>query len=553
MGRIWQRVAVIGLDGATLDLLRPIAAAGYMPRLAGLLAQGAAGPLTSSIPPITAAAWTSFATGMNPGKHGLVDFVYFPRRGYEVSVATSAQRQAPPFWQVLGQAGLKVGIVGVPMEYPPQPVNGFLLTGMMTPPGSTNIAYPPALAQELEQAVGGYLPYEGEGVLAADPKTYSERVCQDTARRAHAGAYLIRRYAPDFFAFVFMALDPIQHQFFHLLNLAETLTPAQMEQRAAILKVYRAVDEGIGELCDALGEDTLVIIMSDHGFGPLDGFLHLNNWLLQHGYLALKRDPETVLRAALFRAGMTPENVYRTLRSWGLDLRRKANRGQSYKRLRRYFLSFANVDWARTRAYALGHVGQIFINLQGRQPQGNVARGTEYEALVGQLSEELLALRTPGSGRPLIERVYRQAEVYRGRCLDDLPDLVLQPTDFRYVAFGESEFASNKIVAPTFGHTGHHRMNGTLIVAGPGVRAGALNGASLVDIAPTILHALGCAIPAEMDGTALTALFEEGTAGQRAIVIAAPAGQAEQESENPYSEQEEEEIRCRLENLGYIA
>ncbi len=548
----WKRVLVIGLDGATLDILRPLAQAGRMPNLARLMEQGAVGPLLSSVPPITAAAWTSFATGMNPGKHGLVDFVHFPGHGYEVGVATSAQRRMPPFWDWLGRAGHRVGIVGVPMEYPPQPVNGFMLTGMMTPPGSANIAYPPELAQELQQAVGGYLPYEGEGVVAADPGVYANRLCRDTEQRVRAALYLLDRYNPAFFAFVFMALDPIQHQFFHLLAPSQPLSPALAARRDQILTVYTAVDRGIGEIVHAVGDDALIIVMSDHGFGPLDGFLHLNNWLLQKGYLALKGDPLTLLRRLLFRLGFTPENVYRAVRAVGVDLRRQANRGQAYRRLRHIFLSFGNVDWQRTRAYALGHIGQIYVNLQGRQPHGTVRPGAEYDELCQRLKEELLDLRDRRTGGRLIERVYRQQEVYHGPYLDELPDLILQPRGFRYVAFGESEFASNRVVAPTFGHTGHHRMEGTLIVAGRGVKPGSVAGASLVDLAPTIVHALGCAIPADMDGCVLAEVFAEHILAERPPSHTAAEGIGGP-AETPYSPEEEEQIRWRLENLGYIA
>ncbi len=527
-----------------------------MPHLRRILEQGVVGDLCTTMPPITAAAWTSFATGVNPGEHGLVDFVPFPGGGDDVAVASSRDVRARTIWAIAGEQGRTVGVMGVPMTYPPQQVNGFLISGFMTPPGSKNFAYPPELPQELESAVGPLVLYAGEGVAPRDIRRFTRRLLIDVDARVHAAAYLLEKYEPDLSIFVFQCLDGIQHRFYHILDVkGPHHAPRQNDDdRDDLLAVYGAVDEGIGRLRAAVGEDAVVFLMSDHGFGPLLGFIHLNNWLREQGYLVVRQDPLTVLRCALFRLGFTPEMAHQLSQSLGLDLRYKVNRGQSFKFLRRLFLSFDNVDWSRTRAYALGHIGQVFINLRGRQPQGVVTPGSEYEALRDELIVELLGLKHPTSGERLIARVYRREELYSGAQVGNLPDLLLEPRGFRYVAFGESEFASNQVVGPSFGHSGHHRMNGIFAAVGAGVRTGKqLEGARIVDIAPTVLYALGCAIPMGLDGRVLTAVFQPERTRAYAPQYAESPAMDQTESLEGYSEEDEAAVRQRLRDLGYIA
>ena len=550
------KVLIIGIDGGSFDILRPLTEQGVMPRLRHILEEGIAGDLTTTMPPITAAAWTSFATGVNPGRHGLVDFVYFPGCGYHVAVASSRDVRAPTVWDIAGDQGREVGIIGVPMTYPPQRVNGFLISDFMTPPGSRNFTHPPELQDELESAVGPFVTYEGEGIAPWDIPRFAQRLVRDVQARVNAAVYLFERYEPDLSVFVFQSLDGLQHRFHRILDINDPHhNPREsVLYRDDLLLVYRAVDEGIGRLRVAVGEQAVVFLMSDHGFGPLYGFIHLNNWLRERGYLVLRRDLLTALRYALFRAGFTPEMAHKLSQVLGLDLRYKVNRGQAFGALRRIFLSFDNVDWGRTRAYALGHIGQVFINVRGRQPQGAVAPGIEYEALCDKLIAELLALKHPITGEHLIAHVYRREQLYSGPQVEHLPDLLLEPREFRYVAFGESEFASNRIVGASFGHSGHHRMNGVFAATGPGVCTGKqLKGTRIIDIAPTVLYTLGCAIPEGLDGQVLKDIFQPERLSSHPPRYMESRGVDQPGSSDGYSEEEEAAVRQRLRNLGYIA
>jgi predicted AlkP superfamily phosphohydrolase/phosphomutase len=549
-----RRVLVIGLDGATWDVLDPLMRAGILPNLAALLTRAAKGTLLSTLPPITAAAWTSFATGKNPGKHGLVDFIYFSKHGYRVAIANSTTRAAPSLWNLLSACGKRVGVVSVPMTWPPEPVNGVMVTDMMTPNPQVDYTYPPALKRELLEQVGAFVITPGEGELPSRPIEYLAKVRADVAQSVRYALYLLNKEPYDFFMYVFGVVDVLQHQFWYLLEAnPDTLDATRRAVRDAVLGIFSQVDKGLGELLKHADEETLVVLMSDHGFGPLKGFLHVNNFLLEWGYLVLKSGTVSRLKQTLFRSGLTPQNVHLTLKAVKLDLRRRLNRGRAYGLLRRFFLSFDDVDWDKTRAFALGHIGQIYINLRGRQPRGRVAPGAEYEQLRDELRRGLLGLKHPATGEALIARVFNREELYHGAQLDNTPDLVLLPYDFKYVAFGESEFASNRIVGPALGHTGHHRLEGIVALRGPEVRAGAtLKQATLLDLAPTILLALGLPIPSDMDGRVLAEGFAPEWLGSHAPSFVT-AGADRVEAGTGYSDAEEAQVIDRLSDLGYVS
>ena len=171
-----RKVAVFGLDGITFDLLRPWLDEGRLPNLASVLERGTSGPLRSTIPPVSASAWASFFTGTNPGKHGMVDFTYPATNGYEIKVSNSRTRSAPALWEIVGNAGGKVGVVSMPMTYPPQPVNGFMLCSFLTPSADSKYSYPSSLMAEIEAGGGSFPLHMSEKGRGTDPSRFVRSV-----------------------------------------------------------------------------------------------------------------------------------------------------------------------------------------------------------------------------------------------------------------------------------------------------------------------------------------------------------------------------------------
>ncbi len=559
-----MRVLVVGLDGATFDLIRPWAAAGHLPALARLMQQGIHGELRSTMPPVTSPAWPSFMTGMNPGKHGVFDFIR-SRRGDSpggFDMVNASHIAARPLWQLLSEAGRRVGVVGVPVTYPPRPVNGFMISGILSP-RHAEIAYPPGLLRRYEDELGPYRISPAVQYADGDEEAFVADLLALMEQRARYALRLMRDYEWDFFMVHFVALDAAQHALWKFVDPthprydphSEVETAAGQRYGDSLRTLYQKADAILARLWEQTGPDDVLLVMSDHGFGPLHGTVNLNNFLLQRGFLCLKRDVATRLRYALFRHGITPSAAYALLVKLGLqDVVVKVSKRARNAIVGR-FLSFSAVDWSRTQAYAMGHVGQVFINLRGRELHGCVPP-EEYEAVRQRVADALRELEHPQFGRPLVDEIIFKEQVYQGPYAERGADLLPVMDGFRYIAF--PLFASNaQLVTPQVrGDSGCHRLHGILLADGPAVRQGIeLDGARIIDLAPTILYRMGLPVPGDMDGCVLTEMFEP------AFVRATPLQQTEAEAGEPTADrrpehellpEERAEIEARLRSLGYL-
>ena len=554
------RLFVVGLDGATFDLIRPWAERGHLPTLQRLMQGGAWGELRSTIPPMTAPAWTSFATGKNPGKHGLYDWISRDHDSYDVSPLTAQHIAEPTLWSLLSDSKRRLCVFNVPMTYPPQPVNGLMVSGMPAPSTRVTITYPPSLLEEIQQVVGEYLLYPDPGQAYSDAgvDAFLERLYRTTETRLRTLDYLRKREAWDFLMVVFNGTDTVQHALWKYMSPAHPLhDPAKAKRYGdAILRYYQFVDEALGRLLDSLDDDTVLLIMSDHGFGPFHKFIHVNNWLRQQGWRRLKRTPKTRAKSALFRLGFAPMPIYNFLMRLGLGgLKREVVRGKGQGLLKTLFLSFDDVDWRRTVAYSLGNIGQIYLNMRGREPLGTVAPGAEYEALRDEIIERLQELRDPETGEAVVQEIYRREKIYNGPALERAADILFIPTRMEYFGFGEYEFGSNRIIeAMKRGISGTHRMNGVLLLHGKPVRPGGqIKGASLCDLAPTILHLMGEPVLSDMDGRVLTEALMPRHADLSCIRYVDLEQNCQKPPLGPGLDTEAEAIIVeRLRNLGYV-
>ncbi|MFN2226803.1 MAG: alkaline phosphatase family protein [Anaerolineae bacterium] len=551
-----MRVLVIGLDGVTFDLLGPWIESGELPHLRELMQRGAAGPLRTTLPPISSSSWSSFVTGVNPGKHGLVDFVYPGTDSYKVAMVNATSRRTRAIWNWLNDAGLRAGLLGIPTTYPPEPVDGFMIGGFLSPGPDSEWAYPPELKAELEAKLGRFY-------LAPDERYRStrhlDRFLDDleasVENRTQAALYLMAKEPWDLFTVVYWDTDMVQHETWRLLDPGHPRHDAAEAAawRDRILAFHRKVDADVGRLLDAAGPDTLVVVMSDHGFGPVHSFFLTNNWLADLGLLQFKRAPWTRFKRLLFRLGYTPLRMFRVAKALGLGrLRRKVRFQQSAGLLNRLFLSFDDVDWSRTRAFSIGSFGQVYINLAGVRPQGIVQPGQEYEELKEWIAGQALTLRDPRTDELLIDHVYRRQEIYDGPFLDRTPDLIVRPRGWQYMAFGHADFGSNRLVEPIVGLSGHHRPDGVLILAGAGATPGArLEGATILDLAPTILHALGVAVPCELDGRVLAEAFQASSPLARPVAYSDQDIYKDGAPASSLSEEEMEGVQEKLRGWGY--
>lgn len=554
--KIQRKVMILGLDGATWDILRPWAVDGTLPVLGRLIREGAEGNLTTTIPPVSASAWVSFATGKNPGQHGIVDFVSPKEDGYQVLVSNVSYRASKAVWNIINEAGGKVGLVSVPMTYPPEHVDGFVISSFMAPGRESQYTYPDGLKDELGANVGEFPLIMFEGHRSGRSDLFVEDMRSFDIKRAEAVRYLVENKDWDFFTFVFETTDTLQHELWHLMDPSHPRhDPAEAAgAKDAIVGFYQDIDRALGEIIEAAGGDPLVMVMSDHGFGAFHRFFHVNNWLCKLGLMKLKRTPLSLLKYVLFRLGYTPMRVLKIVAALKLsNLRKRVKRGRGRGLLRKLFLSFEDVDWSRTQAFVVGNFGQLYINVAGKRPQGCVKPGAEYEALRDRIVREALALVDPETGEHVIRHAYRREEIYSGPCLGKMPDMILHTDRSKYVSFGHADFGSNRVIEPSYGQTGHHNMTGILVLHGGGVDGGAvIQGARIVDLAPTALYAMGIPIPADMDGRVLVEAFtsEYRVAHQPTYTDFSSARERDNED---YVGEDEEKVVERLRGLGYIA
>ena len=550
-----KKIMIIGLDGVPLNIIQQWTQTGQLPTLQRLIEGGTVGELRSTIPPTSGPSWSSFVTGMNPGKTGIYDFLYRKDGTYHFPPVNASQRGGTTMWRYLSDAGYRVGVLNMPMSYPVEQVNGYMVSGWMTPYSATDYIHPIELAAELEQEIGDYRIYPTETFTEGRRDSFLNATYNLLDMRTRTALYLAQTQPWDVYTTVFFDTDRVLHQLWHYLDPDHSWRNDRKDQEWIVREYFQKVDESIGRLLEHADEETLVIILSDHGMGRANNFIVLNNWLLNSGLLRLKRDPWTRLKEFLFRRGFTLRNVHQVADRLGLARQAEYVAGYFVDHLLKIaFLSFLDVDWSGSRAYSYGrHLGSIYINVKGREPQGIVEPGAEYEAVRDEIERMAYDFRDPRTGRKLIGEVLRREEIYSGPYLDRAPDLILRPKEPSDIFFGLADFGHRETVSSVYRYSGMHRDYGMLIMNGPGVhRGGTVEGASIQDIAPTVLHTMGLPVPADMDGQVLANAFEDEYMESFPVAIGDPSVSTENATGSGYSEEGEKEIMDRLEGLGYL-
>jgi len=550
------KVLIVGLDGVPLSLIEGWAREGKLPTFQRLMEEGTTGDLKSTVPPTSGPSWSTFMSGKNPGKTGIYDFLYRREGTYIFPPVNASRRDGVALWKLLSNLGKRVGVVNVPMSYPVEEVNGYMISGWMTPYSAQDFSYPAELWRELRDEIGYYTIYPTETFSESRRESFFQASDRLLDMRCETVSYLMEKYPTDMFMVVMFDTDRILHQLWHYLDPDHPWRESDngTDKSAPVVRYFQRVDEKLAEIVDRADEDTVIVVLSDHGMGPAHNFIVLNNWLLDVGLLQLKRDPFRLIKRWLFDVGFTLRNVHRVADAMGLAKHAEYKGLYSMDHLMKLvFLSFLDVDWSRSKAYSFGrHLGSIYLNVRGREPEGVVEPGQEYEEAreeIIQLAQEFVH---PETGEPLIGEILKKEDVYEGPYLDRAPDLILRPRDDRNIFFGLADFGSNATVDTVYRYSGMHRDYGMLIMSGKGIQKGArIVGAEIQDMAPTILYAMESPIPQDMDGKVLSEVFTEEFRGQVPF-LRGEEGSSRDIQESDYTEEAEEEIKERLRGLGYL-
>jgi len=556
MSRRKTKVVVFGIDGGTLSLVGPWARRGELPNLSRVMGAGASGVLRSTTHPLTPQAWTTFLTGVNPGKHGVYDFGKRRSGAYATRLTYSTDRRAPALWNHLEAHDLTTGVVNLPLTFPLEPVHGFMVSGMHCP-GVPEALGPRSLMDDLKEVAPDYV-IDVMSPWYSDTDTFLADVHHMLEARTRLGVHLYDKHRPDLYILVMVAVDRVCHalykQMSHPLNHNRD-GRAAWRYSGEVLRAYQAVDRALGELLAVMDDDTVLVVMSDHGFGTLDRDVSLNQFFLERGLLSFspkKVRPRLPVvgtlpgEAGRSKSGALWDQVQRAVPPlrWRSD--RQIRRGEIPTLLRRW----EYVDWDRSVAYAQGLFGNVFINLRGREPEGCVDPA-QYHQVREEVAAALGEITDPDDHGPVVDQVYRREELYHGPYLEEAPDLVVVMRDYAYMTRGGDDLTAREVVAPpSVNHSGNHRQNGMLILHGPGIRQGvSLRGAHMMDVMPTILHLMGVPVPPEVDGRVLGEALERPA---QLSDLARKVVEVKASTDRRMSRSDEQLIRTRLKNLGYL-
>ena len=556
-------ILVVGWDGASLELVEPLLAAGDLPCLARLLASGASRDLRSTRPPSTFPAWTSFMTAADPGRHGITDFTV-PADGYGLRFVNASYRRMPTIWRLASDSGLRGGVYGFPATYPAEELNGLQVCGFDTPLGSSQArgwSHPPDLAGRLRARYGD-LAVSGPDQSRIGPGWHGQalaRMKRDIGQRGRIAADLISEGDHDLFAVHFMESDTVAH---HFWQFTDRSSPRYVGGGfgGAVRDIYRALDAELDRLLTAAGPAATVLVVSDHGSGGAsDRAVAWNSWLAGRGWLAF--DDGGPARAAEAAAGLLRRTALSRLpRRWQARLFGRARAGVGTLEAAR---RFARIDWGATRAYSeeLSYHPAVRLNLEGRDPCG-IVRSDEREDVIAALTEDLLSMRDPFDDGPVVLSVDKRESIYDGPCVGLLPDLLLtlrEPDGYSYSAIpsrGGAEKAGVRRMRPDeitgergTSMSGSHRSRGMLVAGGKGVRAGSYAAADIRDAGATVLSMAGLAATGAMNGRPLTDMLDDDTA------LTPPAvdpSNLEQAAVLHYGNPEEAAVAEKLRALGYI-
>jgi predicted AlkP superfamily phosphohydrolase/phosphomutase len=428
---MFMKVLLLGIDGTPYNLIKKHRK--NLPVLDSLMKKSVHGPLETIVPAITSPAWMCMLSGRTPGEMGVYGFKERVGNSYsDFIVANSTTLKAETVVDIIGRNGKKTGLLAVPQTYPPRSINGFMVTGFLTPSASQEFTFPRELKQELLSIEKDYL-FDVYDLKEENKQQALKDIYEITKQNFVVLKHLLKKQW-DFMAVVLIGPDRLHHGFWK--------QDQKPKFKNAIKKYYQYLDSEIGRLLESLDDETVLIIASDHGAKELQGSFFINQWLLKEGYLKLRPEPDRCLP-----------------------------------------FSMAQVDWSKTRAWAWGgYYARIFINLEGREPEG-IVPSSQYHELRKEIASK-------------IEGLDKQNKVFFPD--KEYPDTRGSPPDliayFKDLSVKADERVGSKelflVWESSFVEEANHSKHGVFILHDPRKQENLEKTASIYDIAPTILKLL---------------------------------------------------------------
>jgi predicted AlkP superfamily phosphohydrolase/phosphomutase len=462
----------------------------------------------------------------------------------------ASDRHATPFWTILNDDGTSTGLFKVPFTYPPDEVNGFMITGFPTPSTVDDFAYPKSISNRISspKEIFENREYLNDGNYEA----FKQDLIDVASKQTKLLLEMIEDRQTDFLMTVYDGADRIQHFFWKYFDTDHPRYESDPKLSSAIRQYYQVVDDGIGELLEATSEETNVLILSDHGFGPLSYDIYIDEWLENKNYLS-RRSEHTPREFTVTMVGRLLKYGWEVVTRMGVDGFVESilpdqlfEHGHSMQKTNR-----RAIIWEDTRAFFTSLSGQaININSEERYSNGIVSED-EYEAVIEALSSELLDLNHPQTEEQLIKNVVRTDQEFNGWMVDQAPDLIVESASGYTLKDGRSNMLIKPSKQAKNDRSGDHRTRGILIANGPAFDTGTIKKPSVLDIAPTLLYLHNSPIPEVMDGRVLKPLFNKNACKSRNVKRTSNYGEMNRESRE-WSEEEAIEMEEKLRDMGYL-
>ena len=554
-----MKTIIIGIDGGTWDVMLPLIKKGKLPNIARLMETGVWGNLHSTYPPITVPAWVSCVTGVNPGKIGLFHFLNDIHDDYKGKVPNPENIKIKRIWDILTEYHKKVILITIPFTNPPPVVNGVVLSSARLGMPQVIDTYPKYLLSELMkflditvESFRKEFAFKTEMRQQLSREEYLEKISKISLkfiqRIYQTVLYLIQHYDWDFLMVVFSSTDLLQHHFWAYQDINHPFYERHLAQKFGnvIEKAYLLIDKTIGAIKENCSKDMNIFVVSDHGFGPLHKQFFVNNWLIKERWLSLKRNAYnfSLIEFSKILSKLNLDFFKKCVPSAFLKIKLPILKKKTWPE---------NINWDKTMAYGAG--AGININLKGREPEGIVASKKEYDDIVDEIKRKLFQVKDPETGENIIDKVFRQEEIYKGPYTKNAPDLLFFFKSSEYLPKYEVK-GKDFIQVLDKGDllNGHHWscFNGIFILNTPYIKPGIqVNNAHIMDITPTTLYLMGLPVAEEMDGRVWIEVVKP-EFQKKYPLRKVKYNHYKEKREIKFGKEEEEEIKRQLQDLGYL-
>jgi predicted AlkP superfamily phosphohydrolase/phosphomutase len=547
-----RKVIVFGLDSATFKLIKKYSRNNRIPNLSYFINEGVTRILKSTVPPISPPAWTTFLTGINPGSHGIFHFVDFDIFSYNCTknrLVNSSFFSGKTFVDFICNQKLKVGLVKIPFTYPPWKVNGFMVAGEPSPDWKKAYTFPIELSEKIGRVnIGSSIDF-----MRFNTENLLQHLLFDCKVRTRISCEMLDKDAYDFFMVVHNITDAASHRFWKFTDEGVPNYKKKFSKYSNLIQdIYSEADKSIGKIMEKVSKDTTIFIMSDHGSArkPIY-FFNINCWLKEMGFIKTKKRKSTY--HFLYKAVSSFKNLLPTL------LRQFISRAIKIKfqnSLSKFQTLSANFDWNETRAYAVNLYNSydgIIINQRGRQSNGIIKEGNETKQLCEDIISKLTKIRDKKNGNSIIEWARRREELYEGEYVNRIPDIIVKYyPDYRSGKSTTPPLFSNVPKSDFDFQSGDHDENGIFIAMGPNIKKGCeLPPSDIVNMAPTILYAMGLPVPSYMDGCVMLDIFKTDFVSTHPVKIIEKEKSLNHETYE-LDHTEETEMKKQLKGLGYM-